>query len=59
MTNTTTRIEIDGLSYDMNIDDGIAWLVYIGKRGRPTKQYRLATYKNGKLGKLGRWHRLP
>ena len=58
MTNTT-RIEIDGLSYDMDIDGDVAWLTYIGKRGRPTKQYRLATYKNGKLGRLRGWLRLP
>lgn len=55
----SNRINIDGITYDLDIADGIAWLTVIGKRGNLTKSYRLARVVNGELVNVGPMRRLP
>lgn len=53
------RINLDGITYDLDITGGVAWLTVIGKRGRPTKSYRLARVVGGQLVNVGPMRRLP
>ena len=57
-TNNTTTITRDGLSYVVtDMGNNIVWCNKIGKRGKATKQYRLAKVRDGVIGTLGAWHR--
>lgn len=55
-----TRTTIDGIEYLATIDaNGIAWCNVIGRRGKPTKAYRLGRVIDGQIRNLGPLRREP